>query len=97
MGSMIYIIPEKTKLIVRCFQFHYLNVHHNLMYTVISVTRRFDVQRKYLIVKSCNYISVDSSHLFSMRQISHCQILMYTIYSEMYYNAISTLTDQCVL
>ena len=64
-------------------------MHHNLIYTVISVTRRFDVQRKYFIVKSCNYISVDGSRLFSMHQVSHCLILLYTIYSKMYYNAIS--------
>ena len=71
-GSMIFIIPEETKLIIICFQFYYVNVHHNLMYTVISVIRRFDVQRKYFIVESCNYISVDGSHLFSMHQVSHC-------------------------
>ena len=64
-------------------------MHHNFTYAVISVTRRFDVQRKYFIVKSCNYISVDGSYLFSMPQISQCEILVYTMYSKMYYNAIS--------
>ena len=67
---MIFIIPEETKLITRCFQFHYVTVHHNLMYTVISAARGFDVQHKYFIVKSSNYISVDGSHLFSKHQVS---------------------------
>ena len=61
---MIFIIPEKTKLIIKCFQLHNVNVLHNLMYTIISATRRFVVQRKYFIVKGCNYVSVDGSHLF---------------------------------
>ena len=87
-GSMIFIIPEETKLITRCFQFHYVNVHHNLMHAVTSATRRFDVQCKYFIVKSCNYINVDGSHLFPMHQVNDCQILVHTIYSKMYYSAI---------
>ena len=88
-GSMIFIIPEETKLITRCFQFQCVNVHHNLMYAVISATRKFDVQCKYVIVKSCNYSSVDGSHLFTLHQVSHCWILVWTIYSKMYHDAIS--------
>ena len=57
-GSTIFIIPEETKLITRCFQFQFVNLHHKLflhhnsMYAVISATRRFDDQCKYLIVKA---------------------------------------------
>ena len=89
-SSAQFIFPEETQPITRCFQFHYVNLHHNLflhhnlMYAVISVTRRFDVQCKYFIAKSYSYVIVDGSHLFSMHQVSHCQILVYTIYSTIY-------------
>ena len=61
-----------ARYIICCKCVLHVIVHHNLMYTVISATGRFDVQRKYFIVKSYNYISVDGLHIFSVCQVSHC-------------------------
>ena len=54
---MLFIIPEETRMITRCLQFHCVNVHHK--FDVTLSTKTFEVEHKQFIVKSCNYISVN--------------------------------------